>query len=612
MSVPLIDIYEDSPPVILRPYQERMVSAWEAFLDRGGRRGLIVAATGTGKTTVFASIIRNMAQDPAFAALVLAHRHELLEQACDRIRLMNRGLSCAIDSGRSEAPRGTSVVVASVQAVGMATSKRLDWLGPNLVICDESHHAAAVTYQNCFRRFGCYDDDGGTALLGVTATPHRLDNKALFDTMGSKRAIFEDIIFSYDIVAAIKDGFLVDLRGYRAAAELNLDHVKKTAGDYNQAQLEKVVNTHPVNELAFKSWDEVASNRRTIVFCAGVDHAKDVAALFADKGVTAEAVWGDMHQQEREQVIRRFRSGKTQVLCNRDIATEGFDVPEAACILLLRPTQSWSLFTQMVGRGLRVLPGVIDGIGEPSSRRHAIGGSSKPDCIIIDIVDNTGLHSVSERPDDGTVPSLQALVGLPSALDLEGRTLAEAVEEFEELPDMVKAAAFRRPTSFSGLSAKLTQVEMLSEVEMPQEAIGAGANLYWIKTGEGRYVIDCGRGADETMSRTAALEVDIIGNWTLTLKSQTRNEVYAMPSTMEEAFISAEATIRKYFFGVTQIAGRNAAWRKGAPTDKQVQLLVRLGVDRVLVHEMIRDGTMDKGKASSMITLLQTNGGSNA
>lgn len=597
---------QDGRPVILRPYQEQMAQAWFAFLDRGLQRGLIVSATGTGKTTLIWKILEEHARaDSGFAALTVAHRRELLEQIYQRGLHQVPWLKAGIECGDQTCPRDARVAVASVQSIGQPGSTRLNWLGPGLVVCDEGHHGAAKTYQNTFRRFGCYDESG-TPLLGVTATPHRLDQLALY---GSERAIFQEIVFQYDIVRAIKDGFLVDLKGFRAAADFDLKRVKKQGGDYVASSLEKVVNVEPVTELAYKSWSEVAADRQTIVYCAGVDHAKDVANLFCEHGVKAEAVWGDMPKPLREAVIQRFRKGETQVLTNMDILTEGFDSHACSCVLLLRPTQSWSLFTQMVGRGLRVLPHVIEGIGDPVLRRSAISQSEKPDCYVIDIVSNTDVHSVNAKPDDGNQPSLQGLVGLPSTLDLEGRSLAKAVEDFEMLPEVLKAAAFRRPTSFSGLSAHLTQVEMLRELDIPEEAKEADAKLYWLKVGDMHYVLDCGTslGAGNPITRKAVLVGDYVGNWTLSLESwmdngmQLRNEQHRLSEAINisEVFKMAEDRIRRHFPGVSRTAAANAVWRKGEPTLEQVIALRSYGIAEDVISEMT------KGEASAMLTALR-------
>jgi superfamily II DNA or RNA helicase len=567
------------------------------------RRFVLGDFTVTHNTCIMNAIIRDEAKDDlGFSALAIAHRKELLEQIRGTAEWINPNLPCSIHSGEIKAERGSQIVAASVQSVGQPYSEALSWLGPNLVICDESHHAAADSYQRVFTRFGCYDDVGAS-LLGVTATPHRLDNKALVGD--ASKAIFEEIVFRYDIVAAIKDGFLVDLKGYRAAVDIDLTKVKTRAGDYIQSQLEDVMNVDPVNHLAYESWCNAAGGRQTIIFCSGVDHAKAVAEVFNEKGVKAAAVYGDMPMHERISAINAFRDGQIKVLTNMDILTEGFDARECGCVILLRPTKSWSLFTQMVGRGLRTLPGVIDGIEfEPSEqRRSAIQGSRKPDCVVIDIVGLTGAHQVNERKNGDGEPSLNALVGLPEGLDLEGKTVVEALEAFEELPEIVKAAAARkRKLNFSELTAVLSQVEMLSEIESPEEA--CDSDLYWLKTGDLSYRLDCGSDRPEEgeaygVARSATLQGDILGNWQLLLKSKHRNETHDMPDDLQQAFMVADGIIRKTFYGVANLASKKAAWRLGEPTPPQRQFLQAKGIDPAVVAQLT------KGSASAMIGLIK-------
>lgn len=588
-------------PVIERPYQKAARESWLGFLDSGKRRGLIVMATGTGKTFLFNSIIRSMSeQNTAFTCLALAHRHELLSQIVETAQWINPDHRSSIHSGDFKAEPGSSIVAASVQSLGRPGSNALSWLSPSLVICDEAHHAAADTYQNVFRRFECYEPYG-TPLLGLTATPHRLDNKALVGD--SERAIFEGIAFRYDIVAAIRDGFLVDLKGYRAAAEVDLSKVKVSRGDYQQNQLEDAMNVDHVNQLAFESWEKAGCNHQTIVFCSGVDHAKAVAEVFNAKGVPSAAVWGDMSKDDRKKAIEDFRSGKIKVLTNMDILTEGFDARQAGCVILLRPTKSWSLFVQMIGRGLRTLPNVIEGLEHQPSieRRNAIQVSSKPECIVIDIVGIAGEdgHNASEKKTGEGTPSLNALVGLPEGLDIEGHSVIEALNIFHELPEVLQAsAAGRRNLRFNDLTAELSQVQMLSEIDSPQEAIDFG-EFFWLKPEPNLYVLNCGNIG--TVKRRAQIIGDMLGNWTLELSSDHRNpQLYELPSDLELAFPAAESIIQNQFPGVKNLVGRKSAWMAQPITELQINALKKEGVPDYLFQHL------NRGKASAMIETIRT------
>ena len=599
MNLFALDVPEPAA-VILRPYQSQIGAAWSAFVDKGGRRGLVVAATGSGKTVMFNSIIRTQAGDDlGFTALALAHRKELLWQIKETADWINPDFYPSIHSGDEKALPGSRLVAASVQSVGLPHSNALDWLKPSMVVCDEAHHAAADTYQRSFLRFGCYQDEG-TYLLGVTATPHRLDNKALVGT--SDKAIFEEMVFRYDIVAAIKDGFLVDLKGYRAAAQVDLSRVKISAGDYQQSQLEDAMNVDPVNQLAYESWVDAGKNHQTIVFCAGVDHAKAVAEVFNEKGVKAAAVWGDMPMPERIRVIDDFRNGRIQVLTNMDILTEGFDARQAGCVILLRPTKSWSLFVQMIGRGLRTLPGIVEGLEfeTADARRSAIRQSDKPECIVIDIVAMAGEggHNITDKKTGTGDPSLNVLVGLPEGLELEGHSVIEALELFEDMPEIVKAAAGRkRHLNFDDLTAVLSQVEMLLEIEPPEEAIENG-ELYWMKTGDLEYQVDCG--SQYGVARRAVMAGDFLGKWVLWIESSHREPTaFPLPDSLPLAFRAAEGIIGREFMGVSKLASRKAEWRSGSPTINQLDYLRDMGIDEHIFEHLTR------GSASAMIGVLK-------
>ncbi|RYG16190.1 DEAD/DEAH box helicase, partial [bacterium] len=389
---------------------------------------------------------------------VIAHRIELLEQSAKTIERICPHLKVDIQGGGHKASKHAQVVVGGVQSLGMpgAAPEILTQLAPSLVIVDEAHHASADTYQRIFQRTGCYDPLG-PMLVGYTATDHRLDGQSL----SGDQCVFEEVAYRYPLRKALADGWLVDVQGYKVDLDINLDKIKKTAGDYNESALERVMNTEPVNEAAFKGWEEIGGrNLKTIVFCVTIDHAKDVAEIFRDHGVKAEAIWGDMGSEARAETLRKFAGGEIDVVTNCQILTEGTDIPTASCILMLRPTKSWSLYVQMVGRGLRPLPGVADAHSEPLFRCSAIARSAKPKCVVIDVVDNSVAHRLSGKPDDGSTPSLNEMFGLPSTLDTEGATISEALDVFEDLDEAVQASTRQRPTKFTGIKAKVAQFQM--------------------------------------------------------------------------------------------------------------------------------------------------------
>ena len=487
--------------------------------------------------------------------------------------MFNPSMRVGIESGDSRAEFYSSIIVAGVQTLGREGCNRIPWLNPSLIITDEAHHSPADSYCTIYRRYGVFSDEWQGFHLGVTATPHRMDNRPIH---GDEDAIYEELVYQYTLRQAIKDGFLCDLRGYRSSGSADLTTVKTTAGDYNLGQLQAAMNTSTENELAFKSWSDVARDRPTIVFCAGVEHAKDVAEVFRAHGVKAASVDGTMRKDDRERVMSDFKAGKIQVLTNMDIATEGFDHPPTSCILMLRPTQSWSLYQQMVGRGLRLSEG-------------------KQDCIVIDVV---GIAANPNAPKkEGKKPvCLSTLVDLPE-IDLEGHTLMEAVELFEDLTDAQRAHLFKRPTNFKGLSPSLQQVDMLAELETPDEIRGF-TTLAWLKIGDGNYALRCGPDPGEG-ERFAHLTCDALGRYSLRLNSKKRDDLLALSLTdVSDAMRTADSICRQEWPDLYRYADTRARWRSEGPTDKQVSLMAKLGVEADVIR------SLNKGQASLLITKL--------
>ena len=559
--------------VLLRPYQAKALGQIFACRDRGLQRVLAVLPTGTGKTTLFSALIGDFYKESKASMLVLAHRRELLEQAAVRIQLQNPKLKVEIEANLKERPSKQNVIVGSVQSLGKEGNVRLGSWNPGCLIIDEAHHAPADSYQNVMRSVGAYD--GPCFTVGVTATPHRMDNRPLH---GEEEAIFEEVAFTYTLREAIADGWLADLRGYRIATGVDLSRVRIVHGDYSSKALQDAVNTESRNRTAFENWTEIAKDRKTIVFCTGVDHAKTVAAMFKDEGFAAESVDGSMRMDDRTKVMSRFSSGKTQVLVNVEIATEGFDVPDVGCILLLRPTKSWALFCQMIGRGLRVLPNTIEGLADSTARRDRIAASAKADCLVIDVVDN-GKRLTAPKPEkEEDTPSLAGVVGLPQDFDLEGHTLLEAMQKWDKLDPRAQALLFRRNVNFDELDASLTAVDILSELTPPEEVLGISGNA-WMKVGEGRYLLACGSSKLEG-HRMAAIEEDALGFYHLVITSSVRDPIeFELGCEVSEAFRRADRKIKDIWPFTKGLTMAMTGWRQDKVTHDQKEALRSMGVE---------------------------------
>lgn len=372
----------------LRPYQREAIEAVLAARKRGVRRMVVCLPTGAGKTVIFARLARLARR----SVLVLAHREELVEQARDKIeRALGGEGHVAVEQGERRAPAHAKVVVASIRSLH---AERLEAVMAGrdfgLVIYDECHHAAAEDNLRVLRRLGAFGPEWTGTLLGFTATTARGDGQGL-DT------VFEDIVYSQTLPGLVERGYLVRLSGYRIATSADLTRLSGGGLDFAEEELAEAVDIEERNALVARSIQELARDRRTIAFCVTVNHARHLSYALNHLGVPAGIVHGEMRPEERAKALSAFREGRTQVLTNVAVLTEGFDDPGVSCIAMARPTRSEGMYAQCVGRGTRLHPG-------------------KRDCLILDFVDLSAL-------DLCTLPSL---FGMPRDLDLEGGDAEEA------------------------------------------------------------------------------------------------------------------------------------------------------------------------------------------
>lgn len=375
--------------MILRDYQEQCLDAvFERLREHAST--LIVLATGCGKTVIFSHVADRW---PDGRVLVLAHRDELIRQAAEKLHAVT-GREPAIEMGdeRSDERRPSRYLVSSVQT--MCRPKRQARFRPDdfgLVIVDEAHHAVARSYRLVIDHFRQNPD---CRLLGVTATPKRSDELA----MGQ---VFESVAFDFGIEPAIEQGWLVPVRQQAVVVEgLDFSSVKSVAGDLSADELDAIIAQEKVLHQMAAPTVEIVGDLPTLVFCVSVNHAKLMAeVLNRYKPQSALSLDGSTPTDERRQVVERFKSGSLQFLCNCGLFLEGFDAPNTAAVVMGRPTKSLALYTQVLGRGTRPLPGIVDGVAMPDARREAIAESGKPSMLVLDFVGNSGRHKIVSAAD---------------------------------------------------------------------------------------------------------------------------------------------------------------------------------------------------------------------
>jgi superfamily II DNA or RNA helicase len=289
----------------------------------------------------------------------------------------------------------------------------------NDVLVHNCHHYTAATYRRPLDFFA------GAKLIGLTATPDRGDEKALGQ-------IFDDVAFVFDIQNGIEQGYLVPLRAHTVEVKsLDISGVATQAGDLVAAQLDEVMLKACAGIVSETLKYE--PNRQGIVFMPGVKSAELAAQLFnRSKPGSASFVSGMTDPDERRDIVKAFREGRTQYLCNCQIASEGFDAPGCSMIVQGRPTKSRALAAQMVGRGTRVLPGIVehlDGEHRAAERQAAIAASAKPDMVVLDFVGNCGRHTLVTPADILGGNYSEAEVTLAKKKTKGGGDVLKALEE---------------------------------------------------------------------------------------------------------------------------------------------------------------------------------------
>ena len=325
----------------LRPYQlnhkKEIYQAW----DDGCRSVMLQMPTGTGKTHLFVSIIKDFQTCiNQCRVLVLAHRDEILNQICDTLYYKYK-VSCGKIDKSNHSVEHNNILVASVQTM----VKRLKAYEDNfdLIVVDEAHHTKAISYKRIIKHFP------SAKVLGVTATPYRLSGHGF----GKE---YDKLILSETIKEYIKQGYLSDIKYLPTDIVIHdCDSIttSRVSGDYEKEVLFKHMDNPFVYIAIIDAYHKYAKNKKGIVYTINQEHNSKLQKCFEEKGIPSAAIDSKTPSEERKKMVERFRNSEINVLCNVDIFGEGFDCPDVDFILLARPTKSLSLYLQQVGRGLR-------------------------------------------------------------------------------------------------------------------------------------------------------------------------------------------------------------------------------------------------------------------
>ncbi|WP_083988240.1 DEAD/DEAH box helicase [Companilactobacillus ginsenosidimutans] len=319
----------------LRPYQLKTISNIYKSFDRGNRSIIVQQPPRTGKTVIMAEIARR-ATDKGNRILFVVHRKEIVDQVISTFK-----------------QQGVNMPLAKIGMVQTIT-RHVDKLKPpSIIFVDEGHHVKAKSYMRILDTFP------NALKLLFTATPYRLDGSGFDD-------VADDLILGNTIKDLISDGFLAPV-DYYAPKQLDVDQLKvKRNGEFDEKSIAKAFKPK-VYGNAVKTFQKLAGDKQAIAYAYNVASAERLAKELNNHGITARSVSGKTPKDERDQIIQDYRNGKIQVVTNAELFTEGLDLPNVDCVIMLRPTQSLSLYLQFAMRCMNPREGktaiIIDHVG---------------------------------------------------------------------------------------------------------------------------------------------------------------------------------------------------------------------------------------------------------
>ena len=299
---------------------------------------MIYHVTGTGKTVTAVSDAKMMGERTLF----IAHTKELVTQAKETFD----NIWDDVDTGFYVAEKKDEdayVVCGSIQSIAQNIEEfKPDDFG--YIIIDECHHGTANTYRKILGHFK------PKFTLGLTATPDRTDGEDLLE-------LFKNVAHKLDLETAVEIGELVPIRCIRIKTNVDLSEVRINGIKYNSRDLESKLFVPERNQIIVDTYLKFVKDKKTVVFCASVSHAEEIAELFRINDIKCEAVSGSLNNFERNRILKEYEYGDINVLCACDLLNEGWDSPKTEVLFMARPTMSKTLYLQQLGRGMRLSEG---------------------------------------------------------------------------------------------------------------------------------------------------------------------------------------------------------------------------------------------------------------
>lgn len=360
----------------LRPYQREAIDAVFAYWSKEGGSPLLDLATGTGKSVVIATLLRELLEEyPLMRVLCLVHVRELVRQNFEQLMRAWPGAPAGINSaGLGRRDWRHPILFASVQSV----FRNPHLLGRrDLVLIDEAHlvpKSAGGMYAKLLDGLRVASPD--LRLFGCTATPFRLDSGRL--DRGDDR-LFDRVVYSYGIREGVNDKWLTPLISKGMATQIDVAGVARRGGEFIPGALEAAADRDDVTKAAVTEIVTYGAGRRSwLVFCVGIEHATHARNEIESRGISVALVTGKTPREERDATLAAFKAGRLRCVVNVSVLTTGFDAPGVDLIAMLRPTLSTGLYVQMLGRGTRLAKG-------------------KETCLVLDFSGNVRRHGPVDR-----------------------------------------------------------------------------------------------------------------------------------------------------------------------------------------------------------------------
>ncbi len=440
-----------------RGAQIEALYALEDSRAEGAAKALVQAATGIGKTYLAAFDSAKYQR-----ILFVAHREEILKQAATSFQNVRHSLDFGFFDGKHK-DKDKSVIFASVATLGRPQYLREEWFPReyfDYIVIDEFHHAVNDQYRRIAEYFT------PKFLLGLTATPERLDGKNIYEICDY------NVPYEISLKDAINKGMLVPFRYYGIYDETDYSGLRLVKGRYDQTQLTDIYKKNVRRfDLIYRHYKKYHS-RRALGFCCSRQHAEEMAKEFCRRGIPSAAVYSNAEgefSEDRDKAIQKLQNQEIRVIFSVDMFNEGVDIASLDMVMFLRPTESPTVFLQQLGRGLRICKGkeylnVLDFIGnyEKAGRVMTLLGGGNP----VSMEDDGG--NGTEYPDDCIVDFDLHLIDLFQELDRKSYTVKQRIrQQYDQVKELLEGKVPTRMEFFTYMEDEIYQYCITHAKENP-------------------------------------------------------------------------------------------------------------------------------------------------